>query len=124
MGLVTGGSYNSSEGCLPYPISMCSHHTDGDYPKCGDIVSTPECKKDCEDGYSTNYWDDKHYGSSYYMLPKNETAIKMEIYARGPVEAAFRVYSDFLTYKSGAVTIDTKLNSWHVDKFQFCFSWK
>ena len=79
-------------------------------------MSTPECIRDCEEGYSLNYWADKHYGSSYYTLPNNETAIKLEIYARGPVEAAFRVYEDFLTYKSGTVNIDTKVNKWNAGR--------
>jgi hypothetical protein len=28
-GLVTGGNYNSGEGCQPYSIEACEHHTNG-----------------------------------------------------------------------------------------------
>jgi cathepsin B len=34
-------------------------------------------------------------------VPSNEEAIKTEIFNHGPVEAAFTVYEDFVTYKSG-----------------------
>ncbi|KAI6648853.1 Cathepsin B [Oopsacas minuta] len=100
-GIVTGGSYNSFRGCRPYPIAKCSHHVEGQYPACGDIVSTPECVTECREGYTTDYSDDKHKGSKYYYVPKNVSSIMSEIYQRGPVEAAFKVYTDFLTYKSG-----------------------
>jgi cathepsin B len=28
-GLVTGGNYNSNEGCEPYTIASCDHHVNG-----------------------------------------------------------------------------------------------
>lgn len=40
-------------------------------------------------------------GVSAYAVPKNAASIQAEIYANGPVEAAFSVYEDFYKYKSG-----------------------
>lgn len=43
---------------------------------------------------------DKNFGSNSYMVT-GVTTIMQEIMTNGPVEAAFDVYEDFLTYKSG-----------------------
>lgn len=40
-------------------------------------------------------------GKISYSVHGNEDAIKLEIYNNGPVEGAFSVYEDFLSYKSG-----------------------
>ncbi len=63
-GIVTGGQYNSSEGCQPYEVAACDHHVVGKLKPCGDIVKTPKCKDTCEAGYSISYTDDKHYGKN------------------------------------------------------------
>eukprot|EP00800_Vazella_pourtalesii_P005709 TRINITY_DN1678_c0_g1_i1.p1 TRINITY_DN1678_c0_g1~~TRINITY_DN1678_c0_g1_i1.p1 ORF type:complete len:213 (-),score=46.01 TRINITY_DN1678_c0_g1_i1:99-737(-) len=107
IGIVTGGQYNTSQGCKPYPIPKCSHHVQGRYQECGSIVSTPECTTECESHYDSYYWDDKFTGTEFYYLPRNETIIKAELYMRGPVEAAFKVYTDFLTYKEGVYQYTT-----------------
>lgn len=44
--------------------------------------------------------NDLHFGGSAYSLA-GEQDIMQEIYKNGPVETAFSVYEDFLTYKSG-----------------------
>lgn len=55
-GIVTGGQYGSGQGCQPYLIPKCEHHTDATkYPKCGDILPTPECKHKCEVGKITSH---------------------------------------------------------------------
>ncbi|XP_005355595.1 cathepsin B isoform X1 [Microtus ochrogaster] len=101
-GLVSGGLYNSHVGCLPYTIPPCEHHVNGSRPQCtGEGGDTPKCTKSCEAGYSPSYKDDKHYGYSSYSVSNSEKEIMAEIYKNGPVEGAFTVYSDFLTYKSG-----------------------
>jgi len=41
-----------------------------------------------------------HLGANSYSL-SGESDIMTEIYQNGPVEVAYDVYSDFLTYKSG-----------------------
>jgi len=64
---------------------------------------TPQCAKQCDSqsNYTTPYGKDKVFMKSSYSVSNNETAIRAEIFANGPVEAAFDVYEDFLTYRSG-----------------------
>ncbi|XP_051831936.1 cathepsin B isoform X2 [Antechinus flavipes] len=101
-GLVSGGLYDSHVGCRPYSIPPCEHHVNGSRPACsGEGGDTPKCNKKCEAGYSPDYKDDKHYGSTAYNVPSSEKEIMAEIYKNGPVEGAFIVYADFLQYKSG-----------------------
>ena len=62
-GLVTGGQYNTHQGCRPYTIEACEHHVNGSLPPCGSkIQPTPKCARKCEAGYTKSYDDDKHYG--------------------------------------------------------------
>jgi len=100
-GLVTGGNYNTKQGCEPYSIASCDHHVNGSLPPCQGEQQTPACTKKCIDGYSTSYEQDKHYGASTYAVRAAEKQIETELFKNGPVEAAFTVYADFLTYKSG-----------------------
>jgi len=65
-GLVTGGLYGG-EGCQPYVIEPCEHHTDGDRPACtGEEGTTPRCVHHCQDSYGMDFIQDKHYGSTAY----------------------------------------------------------
>jgi cathepsin B len=100
-GLVTGGNYNTKQGCEPYTIKACDHHVVGKLPPCGDEESTPTCSKKCIDGYAIPFAKDKHFGSTVYAVRSDEKQIETEIMTNGPVEAAFTVYADFLTYKTG-----------------------
>lgn len=100
-GLVTGGQYNSSEGCQPYAIPACDHHVPGKLKPCGDILPTPPCTKQCRDGYPKTYEEDKHYGAKAYTISSDVEQIQTEIQTNGPVEADFSVYADFVNYKSG-----------------------
>jgi len=100
-GLVTGGNYNTKQGCEPYTIKACDHHVNGTLPPCGAEESTPKCTKKCIADYPTPFAQDKHHGSSVYSVGPSEEQIQTEIYKNGPVEAAFTVYADFLPYKSG-----------------------
>jgi len=98
-GIVTGGNYNTSEGCLDYSIEPCEHHTTGDRQACGgEDGGTPRCARKCQN--SMNYRRDRHYGKKAYQIEGVE-AIQREIMTNGPVEFDFDVYSDFLSYKSG-----------------------
>lgn len=99
-GLVTGGRYNSHQGCQPYLIPACDHHVVGKFPPCKGDSPTPRCEKQCEAGYNVSFEADKHYGNRPYLV-RGEENIMEELYTKGPVEAAFTVYSDFLQYKSG-----------------------
>jgi cathepsin B len=97
-GVVTGGNYGTKQGCFPYSIENCDHHCQGKYKPCGDIVPTPACTKQCQDG--SQWTSAKQFGSRAYGVSGVQN-IMNEIQKKGPVEAAFTVYQDFLTYKSG-----------------------
>jgi cathepsin B len=97
-GLVDGGNYGG-DGCLPYSLPNCDHHTTGHYDPCGDIAPTPQCPNQCNDSAA---WDQsKHFGNESYSVDMDVGQIQQEIFDHGPVEAAFTVYQDFLAYKSG-----------------------
>jgi len=103
-GVVTGGNYGTKQGCAPYSIPNCDHHTTGKYGPCGDIVPTPPCTKQCQDG--STWTAAKQFGGRAYGV-SGVTNIQTEIQNNGPVEAAFSVYQDFLTYKSGVYSHKT-----------------
>ncbi|KAK4872418.1 hypothetical protein RN001_014447 [Aquatica leii] len=100
-GIVSGGPYNSNQGCRPYEIAPCEHDVNGPRPPCDGPDSTPECKKACEDSYSVPYKKDKHYGQKAYAVSSDVKVIQSEIMKNGPVEASMEVYSDLAHYKSG-----------------------
>jgi len=101
-GIVSGGVYDSQQGCRPYSIPACEHHTSGPLANCSSsIMPTPKCEKKCENGFSGDYGKDKHYGSTAYNVESAEDQIKAELFKNGPAEAAFTVYADFPSYKSG-----------------------
>lgn len=101
IGLVSGGSYNSSQGCRPYEIPPCEHHVPGDRMPCSGDDKTPKCQKTCEDSYKVDYHKDKRYGKHVYTVSSHEDQIRAELFHNGPVEAAFTVYADLLNYKNG-----------------------
>lgn len=101
-GLVSGGNFTSHEGCRPYPFPPCDHHVNGTMKPCShDLYPTPKCERKCQSSYKTPYEQDLHYGRKAFGVDNSETAIMKEIFTNGPVEAAFNVYEDFLTYKEG-----------------------
>ncbi|XP_005107685.1 cathepsin B [Aplysia californica] len=100
-GIVSGGPYNSSQGCQPYMIPACDHHVQGKLQPCSKKeMKTPRCKDTCESSYSTPFKQDKHFGARSYHV-RGEDNIMQDLVQNGPVEAAFTVYSDFLQYKTG-----------------------
>lgn len=100
-GIVSGGSYNSSQGCKPYEIPPCEHHVPGNRMPCSGDTKTPKCIKTCENGYNVAYSKDKRYGKHVFSVRGGEDHIRAELFKNGPVEGAFTVYSDLLAYKSG-----------------------
>ncbi|XP_063959356.1 cathepsin B-like [Lytechinus pictus] len=100
-GIVTGGQFNSNQGCQPYLIPSCDHHVNGTKQPCKGELPTPSCKRTCEAGYAKSYKADKHFAESVSSIGDNPQATQTEIMNNGPVEADFTVYADFLTYKSG-----------------------
>ncbi|CAH0701174.1 unnamed protein product [Spodoptera exigua] len=101
-GIVSGGNYNSSEGCKPYGIAPCDHtRGNGPLPPCGEEVKTPPCDRTCESGYGTEYTKDKRFAKRVFSIDSNEESIKVELYKNGPIEVTFEVYRDFVHYKKG-----------------------
>lgn len=100
-GIVSGGPYNSHQGCIPYLIERDYMH------------ETPACIKECEPGYDVAYADDKHFGQTAYAISNDDVQIRGEIFENGPVEADFVVYEDFMNYESGVYqhTTGDKLGS-------------
>jgi cathepsin B len=100
-GLVTGWLHNTTNYCSPYSFAPCDHHTTGKYQPCGASQPTPKCVQECTKGYSGSYSTDRWFADSVYSVSSQVSKIQTEIMTHGPVEAAFTVYQDFLTYKSG-----------------------
>lgn len=101
-GVVTGGLYDSDDGCMPYPFAPCEHSIKGPLPNCTEKpVPTPKCSPVCRKGYAKSYSEDKHFASKVYSISNNETQLMAEIFKNGPVEADMAVYVDFFSYKSG-----------------------
>ncbi|XP_035795350.1 cathepsin B-like [Anopheles albimanus] len=95
-GLVSGGAYNSTEGCKPYPFKPCLYP----FTDCHREES-PKCRHHCHHGVDKRYARDKVYGSVAYSVPRDERVIRYEIMTNGPVEGGFDVYEDVFLYKSG-----------------------
>jgi len=101
IGLVSGGDFGDRQTCSPYMLKPCDHHVNGTYGPCPDTVPTPACNAKCQASYTQRDWNaDKRKAVTVYSV-SGEKNIMNEIYNHGPIEAAFTVYSDFLTYKSG-----------------------
>ncbi len=83
-----------SETVYPYAFPSCEHHINGSKPPCGSVQPTPDCNQQL-------LKNPKNQGQSSYSVPSNVAKIQTEIMTNGPVEVAFSVYADFLTYKSG-----------------------
>jgi len=84
--------------CLAYSLPSCDHHIPSNNSCPSDEFPTPSCTKICKDKRS---WSSaKWFGKSAYSL-SGEADMKAEIYRNGPVETAYTVYEDFLSYKSG-----------------------
>lgn len=95
-GVVTGGPYNSNEGCKPYlfpSINPTRSSRNSPYPP------TPQCTQYCESGYPVSYAQDKYFGSSAYRL-QGEQQMMQNIWQYGPITVMFQVYQDFQTYNS------------------------
>jgi len=93
------------EGCWPYPFPSCDHHLPGSKNPCPpNEYPSANCRSSCVPNWNGPNWqNDLHFGSSAYSL-SGEADIMADIQKNGPVETAFIVYEDFLTYKSGVYT--------------------
>eukprot|EP01106_Pelomyxa_sp_JSP_P003880 TRINITY_DN158_c0_g1_i18.p1 TRINITY_DN158_c0_g1~~TRINITY_DN158_c0_g1_i18.p1 ORF type:complete len:226 (+),score=61.89 TRINITY_DN158_c0_g1_i18:332-1009(+) len=87
-----------TEDCYPYSLPGCDHHIANSTNPCPSVgYPTPPCKSSCT--VSGQTWT-KYFGASA-ATASGEAAMMNEIEANGPVETAFSVYEDFLTYTSG-----------------------
>jgi len=105
-GIVTGGDYGDFSMCVEYPFPPCAHHVapSPGLPACPSTeYSTPSCETSCDKNstYGTPYAQDKLKFKTAYSVSSRVEQIQMEIMSNGPVQVAFEVYSDFLTYTSG-----------------------
>ena len=101
-GLVTGGDFGTFDGCQPYEIKPCEHHVEGPRGPCNTDIHTPRCHKKCENpDYKISFAQDKTYAKDSYTVGSSEKEIMNELMTNGPAEAAFTVYEDFMSYKSG-----------------------
>ncbi|KAF4688208.1 hypothetical protein FOZ60_003012 [Perkinsus olseni] len=108
-GIVTGGNFDpsmkESDGCWPYDFKPCAHHAkEPDYEACPEKpYSTPSCSSSCHNKqYGTPFDQDRYYTDDFIPSRFGDAkSIKQEIMTNGPVSAAFSVYEDFTSYKSG-----------------------
>eukprot|EP00088_Acartia_fossae_P034356 TRINITY_DN3527_c0_g1_i4.p1 TRINITY_DN3527_c0_g1~~TRINITY_DN3527_c0_g1_i4.p1 ORF type:complete len:267 (+),score=54.65 TRINITY_DN3527_c0_g1_i4:2-802(+) len=101
-GIVSGGTYDSHQGCQPYQIKPCEHHVNGTRGPCEEGGKTPKCHQYCENkNYLVSYKSDLSYGATSYSIKRDEKQIQQELINNGPVEAAFTVFEDFPNYKTG-----------------------
>ncbi len=98
---MSGGVFGSHRGCQPYEIQPCEHHVNGTRPPCSEGGTTPKCHRDCESGYTVPYDQDKSFARSSYSVEQDVRQIQLDLMHNGPAEAAFTVYADFVSYKSG-----------------------
>jgi len=101
-GVVSGGDFGDNKFCYDYTMPQCNHHvTNPSHKNCEDIKQVaPKCQKSCSSNKSIAYKSDKHQAKSSYGFRSVED-IKSDIMKYGTVTAAFTVYEDFPTYKSG-----------------------
>jgi cathepsin B len=137
-GAVTGGQYQDTgpfKGmCADFSLPHCHHHGpqgDDPFPAEGQpgcpAAKSPKCPVKCSAGASNDHSDfahDKYSFDGKVISASGEKEIMQMIFAGGPAETAFTVYSDFENYVSGVyqhVTGDkagghaVKLVGWGVD---------
>ncbi|KAK7605419.1 hypothetical protein V9T40_007277 [Parthenolecanium corni] len=103
-GTVTGGEYESDEGCQMYEIRPCGAFTHS-MPCDRTTASTPKCKENkCNNDWYAAKTEKRTYKISSYKWVSayyNDETTKQELYNNGPLVASFWVYPDFMLYKSG-----------------------
>uniref|UniRef100_A0A2S2PPW0 Cathepsin B-like cysteine proteinase 6 n=1 Tax=Schizaphis graminum TaxID=13262 RepID=A0A2S2PPW0_SCHGA len=105
-GIVTGGNFDSNEGCQPYKNRPCDHYGDDSrMTNCSSLRRTQMtiCREKCiNKNYKVKYEDDLYNTSVVYMTSwTNVTQIQQEIMTYGPVTALMYVYENFMGYKKG-----------------------
>ncbi|XP_025407532.1 cathepsin B-like cysteine proteinase 4 [Sipha flava] len=99
-GLVTGGDYQSGEGCQPYGVAPCPIDEYGNNVfNSQPMERNHNCTKTCYGNQNLNFQEDHKFIRDAYYLTYG--AIQKDVFAYGPIEASFEVYDDFLSYKTG-----------------------
>ncbi|KAJ8944112.1 hypothetical protein NQ318_013294 [Aromia moschata] len=76
-GLVSGGDYNTTNGCKSYSIAPCAHHVESDRPSCTGIdTPTPSCVQQCDAASSLSYSSDVSFGDTVYTVDDDEKQIQ------------------------------------------------
>ena len=130
-GVVSGGLYDSKEGCSPYPFPPCNHiyntslESNREKMKfCGKpnvYSNTPKCTRTCEAGYTVPYASDKHFAYYYYKFTSRPMSYRVlsimsEIYISGSVTASFTFYDDLFYYKSGKSLLSSRVLRGHIHR--------
>ena len=113
-GIVTGGSYQSNDGCQPYTFGPCTP----DHNPCHEEENRPEvdppCQRFCTDVHPISYENDKYFGTEWFDI-ESESEIMYEIYAFGTVSAMIEVFEDFENYEGGIYERKSDVKKfWHV----------
>ncbi|CAI6358617.1 unnamed protein product [Macrosiphum euphorbiae] len=100
-GLVSGGKYNTNDGCQPSRIPpICNMPTK---------INNRTCDKYCYGNDTISYNHDHVKVSHYYNIRYND--IQNEVQTYGPVTVMFSLYDDFFLYKNG-VYAQTENSKW------------
>lgn len=91
--------------------SACRPYDEGTHHCVSRPAPAVKCVQQCGDG-KMPWAQSKRFGLAPYLLDRNETHIRMEIFKYGPLGAQMTVYSDFASYKSGVYISDKKGQSW------------
>jgi cathepsin B len=125
--------FAGTDTCSDFSLPHCHHHgpvgkdpfpAEG-APGCASQKS-PKGPKACDAGSKLKYESDKYtFKGTVANVGRNETYLKAEIMANGPVTVAFTVYSDFENYAGGIYKHTTgkmmgghavKMLGWGVEK--------
>jgi len=99
-GLVTGGNYNTRDGCEPYRVPPCPFDENGNNTCEGKpMEKNHRCTRMCYGDMDINFEKDHRFTRDAYYLTYG--TIQQDVLAYGPIEASFDVYDDFPNYKSG-----------------------
>ncbi|CAI6352607.1 unnamed protein product [Macrosiphum euphorbiae] len=107
-GLVSGGKYNTDDGCQPSKILPI-----GNLPT---TLYKPECKNRCYGNKTIDYNHDHSKVSHKYKISYED--IQKEVQNYGPVSVQFFLYYDFYLYRNGVYskTENSKFVRWQYAK--------
>lgn len=99
-GVVTGGDYNTTDGCKPYLVPPCVTDEEGNNTCSGKpMEKNHKCIKSCYGDTEIVYNEDFRKTRDYYYLTYD--AIQKDVLNYGPIEASIDIYDDFINYKDG-----------------------